>query len=124
MKRLFTYLVLLLFVFQSTGSLWIMVSFYANQDYIAQNICINRFDRIPVCNGKCYLSSQLKENEKKEQKIPNAKEKEIQLYFHLETAYSHPLAIVGNTSRNLSIHRNKIAANPMLYSIFHPPKAA
>lgn len=70
-----------LFLFKATSSLWICVSFYANRDYISKNICINRFDLIPICEGQCYLNSQLKKNDKQEQKLPELKQKETQLFY-------------------------------------------
>ncbi len=81
MKRAFAIFFLIAFVFQSTSTLWIMASFYAQRDYISKNLCINRFDAIPVCKGQCYLTKQLQENEKKEQNLPDLKQKEIQLFF-------------------------------------------
>ena len=54
-----------------------MASFYIQQDYIAQNLCINRFDAIPVCKGQCYLKKQLKTNENQEKK---KKLKFLQIY--------------------------------------------
>lgn len=70
-----------LFLLKATSSLWIFVSFYANRNYISKNICINRFDLIPICEGQCYLTSQLKKSDKQEQKLPELKQKETQLFY-------------------------------------------
>jgi len=77
MKRALVLVFLLAFLYQSTSSFWIITSFYINQEYIAKNVCVNRFDAIPVCNGKCYLSKELKENQKKELQFPTIKNQEI-----------------------------------------------
>lgn len=112
------------FAFQSAGNLWIISSFYINQDYIAKNLCINRFDAIPVCNGQCVLTKELKANEKQEQKIPNVKEKEIQLYFYCQESITLLQKTIFETSKTAIIKKDSNIKNTFLYSIFHPPKMA
>lgn len=124
MKKIVLYFLLLSFVFQSTSNLWIISSFYINQDYIAKNLCINRFEKIPVCYGKCFLTKQLKENDKKEQKIPNVKEKEIQLYFYSQEATAVVQKTIFEDSKVATIKKDSTLKNTFLYSIFHPPKMA
>ncbi|MEV4884119.1 hypothetical protein MRBLMN1_002633 [Chitinophaga ginsengisegetis] len=51
---------------QSTGNCWIVAAFYLNRNYIASELCINRFDLIPVCKGSCFLEKKIKENDKPE----------------------------------------------------------
>ncbi|RZF59282.1 hypothetical protein [Sphingobacterium corticibacterium] len=48
---------------QSTSSMWIFVGFQLNWDYIESQLCINRFDTIPVCKGSCYLEEKIKEDQ-------------------------------------------------------------
>ena len=124
MKKIVLYFLLMSFVFQSTSNLWIISSFYINQDYIAKNLCVNRFEKIPVCYGKCFLAKKLNENDKQEQKIPNVKEKEIQLYFyHQEPIVFNPKIIIKN-SKAIIFKKDCNIKNTFLYSIFHPPKMA
>lgn len=124
MKKLATLFLLCLFVFQSTNSFWIVASFYANQDYIAENICINRFDKIPVCKGKCFLSEQLKQSEKKEQKVPNVKDKETQLYFHTIAVAFIARKKPVEVTQLPSVGSSTTITQPFFYSIFHPPRTA
>lgn len=84
MKKNIAIVLLFVFAMQSTTNLWILASFYIQRDYIAENLCVNRFDKIPICKGQCYLNKQLKENEKQEQKLPDLRQKEIQLFFQQE----------------------------------------
>ena len=124
MKKIVLYFLLMSFVFQSTSNLWIISSFYINQDYIAKNLCVNRFDKIPVCYGKCFLAKKLNENDKQEQKIPNVKEKEIQLYFyHQEPVAFNQKSTVENV-KAIIFKKDCNIKNNFLYSIFHPPKMA
>lgn len=38
-----------------------IIEYYANYDYIAEELCENRDKPYLECNGKCYLKKQLKE---------------------------------------------------------------
>ncbi|MBE8721891.1 hypothetical protein [Sphingobacterium pedocola] len=61
------YISLLLAVtMQSTSSIWIYMGFQLNRDYIAGQLCINRFETIPVCNGSCYLEERIKSEKSNE----------------------------------------------------------
>lgn len=122
MKKGIICFLLISFVFQSTSNFWIMSSFYLNQDYIAKNLCVNRFDKIPVCNGKCYLSNQLKENEKKEQKIPNVKEKEVQLFCNQTSLENFSFEIFEFTHKKTPFFKEFSIVQPPHNSVFQPPK--
>lgn len=64
----FTTLLLVTFItVESTGKGGILISYFANKQYIAENLCVNKNNKNLHCNGKCYLIKQLKEAEKKEQ---------------------------------------------------------
>lgn len=51
----------------------IVVNFYANQDYIAKNLCVNRSKPRLNCCGKCQLNKKLKTEDKKEKEAPDQK---------------------------------------------------
>lgn len=124
MKKFALYIMMALFVLQSTGYSYIVASFYINRDYIADNICINRFDAIPVCRGTCYLTDQLKKESKKEQKVPNLKEKEVHLFvnepliYHISGTYAHYIP------RSVYHYKKQLVNSRFLYSVFHPPEVA
>lgn len=124
MKKIITYFLLLLFVFQSTSSLWIVSSFYINRNYIAKELCINRFDTVPVCKGVCYLEKKIAESDKKEQKTHSVKEKEIQLFLSPAIAFAYQLTAPMESPKSIAVKRNDAVKSTFLYSIFHPPKLA
>jgi hypothetical protein len=80
MRKLLTFLLLFTILIQSTGGAFILLSFQMNRAYIAENLCVNRFDAIPVCKGQCFLNKQLNEQKKQENKAPNVKVKEVQWF--------------------------------------------
>jgi len=123
MRKIVAIFFLIAFVLQSTSSLWILASFYAQRDYISQNICINRFDAIPVCKGQCYLTKQLKENEKKEQDFPNLKQIEIQLFFQNNFTFEFEETIITD-NLNAPTYKGNFLSSEFLFSVFHPPQLA
>lgn len=123
MKRIVAIFFLITFVFQSTSTLWIMASFYVQRDYISKNLCVNRFDAIPVCKGQCYLNKQLKENEKKEQNLPDLKQKEIQLFVQNNLSFEFTKTIFEERLNTLHTKDNFLSSE-YVFSIFHPPQTA
>jgi hypothetical protein len=120
MKKVLQYLLVLVFAYQSTSNLWIMASFYAQQEFIANNLCINRFESIPICKGQCYLDLKLEENEKKEQQLPELKIKEVQLFFQFQQSIAF-IPIISKTQEP-SQNQQKIICTDFKFAVFHPPR--
>ena len=121
MKKCITLFILILLVFQNAGSIWIIGDFYMNQDYIAKNVCINRFDTVPICNGKCYLENKLKENDKQEQKFPTVTYKEVQLFLQTPVQFSFTMVrfVFKTKYPMLQIVKQKTT---YVFSIYHSPR--
>ena len=68
LKRFLSFLLAILIVGQSLTSIGILLYYTVNKNYIATKLCQNRNNPQLHCNGKCYLSKQLKNAEEKEQK--------------------------------------------------------
>lgn len=77
MKRVIVYTLLLIFILQTSKSLWIVASFQFNKEYISKNLCINRFDKIPTCKGQCFLNKQLAKEQSENKKNQNTISKEV-----------------------------------------------
>lgn len=123
LKRIFSIVFLVVVLFQSTSTLWILGAFYLNRDRIANTICVNRFETIPICKGQCYLNKELKENEKRDQNFPDLKQKEIPLFYrhnempdfvNVECHKIVSYAICEAVIRTAAFHT----------SVFHPPPFA
>lgn len=123
MKKVIAIVFLVAVVSQSISKLWVLGSFYLNRNYISANLCVNRFESIPVCKGTCYLNNELKKNEQKEQNLPDLKQKEIQLFFQKsffnEFSYSENENAVKRFSPTESLYKNDFSL-----LIFHPPQQA
>ncbi len=122
MNKIITYSLIILFLFQSTSNFWIMFSFYLNREYIAQELCVNRFDKIPVCKGSCYLGKQLLQNEKKEQKSTGAKNKGVLLYTHIENVFDFGFNFSSSYQKGVILSRNVLISSTFIHSFFQPPK--
>lgn len=125
MKKFVTYILLIGFITQSFSQLWVITSFYINRDYIAENVCINRFEAIPVCKGQCFLDEKLKENEnKQEQRLPDLKQNQIQLFQPVDFfSFDFQINIIYKemTYGVLDQHFN---TSEFSLSIFQPPQTA
>ncbi len=80
----------------------ILIDFKINQDFIAEVLCINKEKPMSTCNGKCYLSEQLKKAEEQEEKQAPTNKKE-----RLEVLYCYSKSSLGIPSfaRN---HKSKL----------------
>lgn len=123
MKKFVAYILLIGFITQSFSQLWVMTSFYINREYIAENICINRFEAIPVCKGQCYLDDKLKETEnKQEQQLPDVKQNQIQLFQPAEfLSFELQSQIIDTKIRYGQSYQFFTTSEP-IFSVFQPPR--
>lgn len=64
---------MLIWLCQLSGRYVVMIGFYVNQEYIAKKLCVNRDKPQLHCNGKCHLTKQLREENRKEHESPWSK---------------------------------------------------
>ncbi len=120
MKKTASIILIFALFAQSTSQLWMLASFYYNRDFIAANLCINRFDKIAICKGSCYLEKRFNENKQQQEKLPDLKTKEISLY----TPEHYQLSNIESFSMPKLIYplyNNSFLENRFLQSVFHPP---
>jgi hypothetical protein len=105
---------------QNINKIAILINFKINQEYIAENLCVNKDEPESCCEGKCQLEKELIKEEKKEKtpSAPNLKEK--------HEAFPCVLAV-----KKILFYNNKPSKHFTFYitnyslaisnSIFHPP---
>ncbi|MBK7885248.1 MAG: hypothetical protein IPJ81_16805 [Chitinophagaceae bacterium] len=98
-----------------------MAAFKINQDFIAANLCINRFEVIPVCKGSCYLENQLNQDQKQQQKFPDLKTKEINLFCQHNTIELPTQVIIFNNNTSYPKFNISFISSAHLRSVFRPP---
>lgn len=72
--------ILTIFCFAEIRPLLPFLDYFVNYEYISEVLCINKNKPMSTCNGKCYLSQQLKEaqeTEKQNKKIPIVEQERI-----------------------------------------------
>lgn len=121
MRCLSIYLLALTLLLQSVAALWVWVGFYTNRDFIAKNLCENRFISNSTCEGQCVLMKKMKDLEEKEQHLPDTKLKEIHLFAHGYQAASLPHQWVCARMNSPIPHRQILYTKLFAISIFHPP---
>ncbi|MBS1605791.1 MAG: hypothetical protein JST42_24240 [Bacteroidetes bacterium] len=56
--------VLMAMMLQCFSKMIVVAEFYANRDYIARNLCINRLNTAVHCEGRCQLDKRILQEEK------------------------------------------------------------
>lgn len=122
LKKILPIVLFAALLLQSTSRLWVLGTFYMNRDYISAELCINRFDKIPLCKGQCFLKQELTKQEKQEKNLPDLMQKEMQVLCQefLSIELVEPV-----TEKNKPFCRNQISPTSNYpASIFHPPPVA
>ena len=102
----------------------ILIDFKINQDFIEDVLCINKNKPMTLCNGKCYLSQQLKDAEEQEEKrAPTSKQERIEVVY-----YYGERAIINMYFSDISVNRlnpamvNVLHTSSFIADVFRPPK--
>ena len=121
--KLISVTILLICLIAATFSKWILITCYdLNENYVANELCVNKNNPASHCNGHCYLSRQLNNDEKPNTPINNAsKEKfETQLFF-IENTDKH-FTPSSFTAAQYNIDQ-QFCMQQVIYSCFRPPAA-
>jgi hypothetical protein len=117
--------ILILLLMSQTFSKWLVViNFNLNREYIAKNLCENRYRPVLKCNGNCVLMKKMKEEESKEQNTPAPVKMEassIVLSSRSFFANAETLVFISNISYIIPV--NSGSPVDRTASIFHPPSA-
>ncbi|MEO8710715.1 MAG: hypothetical protein ABI405_01265 [Parafilimonas sp.] len=121
MKYVSVTILFICLVAASFSNLCIIFSFNINQKFIAKELCVNKNDPAMQCNGHCYLSKQLA-NEEKPSSPFNTKSSErfeIQLF-----CVQLPPSSIYKTS-TLQVYytqKQNFTVQPFTGNNFHPPQ--
>ena len=124
---MFKQLIALLFLFalfaQTFSKAVIVCTFYANQDYIAKNLCENRNKPKCCCHGKCQLRKRLnKDTNEDKQSNERKSSKESEVLSSKSFFLNIPVPIFKEQTITYTSFSDGKAIDKS-YSIFHPPGA-
>lgn len=108
----------------SLTKIGILIDFKINQDFIAEVLCINREKPMTMCNGKCYLSEQLKKAEEQEEKQAptNKKERLEVVYYYATSAFEFLVHTDCFVSKLNLACIDEFYTSSFIADIFRPPK--
>lgn len=86
MRKIMSFLFLSVFMLHLSSRMIIYIDFYVHQDYIAANLCENRFEEEQDCNGKCHLTKELQKDDQRKQQD----EQRVQVEELVFIAYTFP----------------------------------
>lgn len=115
------FFLLLAFLASTFSKAVIVVDFYANQDYIAKNLCENRDKPMKHCCGRCQLRKRLNREDNQDKNSPERRTDNKQ-----EVLYREDLTGLSSAPTYAWIIRNYpsgTTAGPVdrAIDIFHPP---
>ena len=120
LKVLLCYLMALLQLAYAGSTAVVVLGFVLQREYIAQNLCENRFAEVPICRGSCVLQKDLKKTETEKNKAPDLKQKEI-LATMPELFYFTVVSRVALPIPALVFTYIEAAPKGIRGPIFHPP---
>jgi hypothetical protein len=122
MKFVAAPILILLIMTQIFSNWFVVLSFKLNRDYIAKNLCENRYRPKLNCKGNCVLMKKLREEEKKEQNTPANLKLEITSIILSSKSFfaitETPVFVLTTSSRSAENSGKPIDRT---VDIFHPP---
>lgn len=122
MKSILSYILLSLYLVVMFKPYYSILEYYANQDYIAKYLCVNRYEIQTHCQGKCYLIQKLKERQTEESQQILNQFKESPIHIHDFFSWNLPLKNIAN--KHQLIYYFLAYKYSFIKQIFHPPIAS
>ena len=114
----------MLVLLQPLSKIGVILSFKANQDYIAKVLCEKKDEPITVCGGKCYLVKELKKTEEKGNEKPVTLLAKLMqtAFFYIPEAPGTSPGIIVLPKRQLVAYNTALPSLLHTLGIFHPPR--
>ncbi len=97
-SKLLKQLYFLGFLFVLSSRLSLPFSFYIlNYEYISEELCINRWNKEILCNGKCFLSKQLNQEEHQHEKTSQKIVLNFDLFYDTKSSILDTFISLKNT---------------------------
>lgn len=120
MKHIFSILLILSILTFQFSELLIYVAFKIEQDYIAQNLCIEKDVEDSSCKGCCHLIKKLNEQQDHKNELPPVQTEKMNISFYTQECEKRTLLVIS--SIKLWVKQQMEYQFLPYYTIFHPPK--
>ena len=120
MKRFFASILIALIVLIQCTEFLVYVSFKLNQNYIAQNLCVEKDLPESTCKGCCQLKKRVREQQNHKEEVPvTAEHKNELVYFLANSSFCIFNKIDKTPRRSISVFLYCFA---YFSDCFHPPE--
>lgn len=121
LRQCIAFFLLLAFLASTFSKAFIVVDFYANQDYIAKTLCENRDKPMMHCCGRCQLRKRLVHEDNQDKSNPERRAENKQEVFFCDDHVKAPVVPIPLCSSQS--YKPYLSASPIdrAAGIFHPP---
>lgn len=121
MKQLITTMMIVALLGQTFSRLWIVADFYANRDYIARVLCVNKDRPMLHCGGLCQLKKRLDKDEKQDKDVPGRKSGSQNEVVSSQSFFCVAPLVSFSDERSVRLPLSIGVVIDRSLSIFHPP---
>jgi hypothetical protein len=120
-KILYSIFFISFILFTSLSKTIVWINYKINFNYIKAELCINKNKPQLKCNGKCYLTKQIKKTESAPKNFPTTLKIKDEFKFYLEDfnfLFNAPIKSI----RLVNLLFDELAISLFYHKIFTPPK--
>lgn len=110
------------FFAQTFSKAFILVDYLANNKAYIQN-CENKAKPAMHCNGKCQMAKKMKNEEKKEERLPDRKGDTKDVVLSSKSFFCTVAALMADNHKTRPLYNKVSLPVDRAYGIFHPPQA-
>lgn len=123
-RTILSFLLLAITVVHSINLSVVRLHFELNRDFIAKNLCINRFNPESDCAGKCVLMQKLSAEAEKEaqSKAVFTPGMSFSFFYQDMPRFNYPANVIQIEKYKYRIRNEKLTSAPFINSDFPPPE--
>lgn len=120
MKQLFAVILVLSILSFQFSELLVYGAFKLNQDYIAENLCVEKDVEGSTCNGCCHLKKKVNEQQEQKKDLPPVQNEKLSINFCKQISVFNIVPLLNGAI--LFVCKQKEYQFAAYHSVFHPPK--
>jgi uncharacterized protein YneF (UPF0154 family) len=122
LKQILAILVIVIFILQPASKMYVIVSFFVNQQFIEKNLCEKREVNNNCCHGKCHLKKELAKTEQPSS-FPMIPKSTLEIIFNsIFTQFIFTNLDINTTRKTIIPAATLFFLTSFGKGIFHPPQ--